>query len=668
MMSGSPQFPSIGEVCRNFKSDFLASLVVFLVALPLCMGIAIASGAPVAAGLITGIVGGLVVATISGCPLQVSGPAAGLTVIVYDIIARFGLEMLGVVVLLAGLFQLLAGVFRLGQWFRAVSPAVVKGMLAGIGILILASQFHVMIDDKPHGHGLENLATIPAAVWKAVSSPPSFGTADARSRRSEALRAIGELHRRQVVVQEHVAEYYPHTKQADQLSGHAAAAQKPQPARLDLTELEAQQAQIDRELTALSRSLSTVTAKLDTTHGGQIQAALQTAVGKSAAALHALHEDRLDGALRAQDESVAALQALLASLKNHGFAAQIGILTIVTIVLWGWLVPKRLRFVPAPLIAVTAATAIAAALSMPVLYVEVPDNLWEEVHFPSWTVLRDAPWVALTQAALLIAVVASAETLLCATAVDQLHSGPRTRYDKELMAQGVGNVLCGLMGALPMTGVIVRSSANVLAGGKTRISAILHGVWLLIFVAGLAFLLRMIPTSCLAAVLVYTGYKLVDWKSVRKLAQYGWGEVGIYAATVATIVIVDLLAGVLVGVGLAAAKLLYTFSHLNVRLDVQPEQQRAVLSLAGTATFIRLPKLAAALDRVPQDAELHVDLEHLDYVDHACLDLLITWAKQHEATGGRLVIDWESLHANFRRENGNGAGHANSRNNASQAA
>ena len=126
------------------------------------MGVALASGAPVAAGLITGIVGGLVAGSLAGCQLQVSGPAAGLTVIVYEIIQRLGLEMLGLVVLVAGVVQIAAGRLRLGHWFRAVSPAVIHGMLAGIGVLIFASQFHVMVDDKPRGSGLENLATIPA--------------------------------------------------------------------------------------------------------------------------------------------------------------------------------------------------------------------------------------------------------------------------------------------------------------------------------------------------------------------------------------------------------------------------------------------------------------------------------------------------------------------------
>src|SRR5262249_50348084 len=173
-------------VMASFRKDFLASIVVFLVALPLCMGIALASGAPPASGIITGVVAGLVVGWLAGSPLQVSGPAAGLSVLVFELIVRYreeflerhpgqaeraaedALGVLGLVVLLAGVAQLAAGLLRWGQWFRAVSPAVVHGMLAGIGVLIFASQFHVMVDDAPRGSGLQNLLSLPEAVWKAV--------------------------------------------------------------------------------------------------------------------------------------------------------------------------------------------------------------------------------------------------------------------------------------------------------------------------------------------------------------------------------------------------------------------------------------------------------------------------------------------------------------------
>ena len=147
----------------KFTGDIMPSIIVFLVALPLCMGIAIASGMPPASGLITGIIGGIIVGTLSGSPLQVSGPAAGLAVLVAQIVQEHGVAALGPMILMAGALQIAAGLLRAGQWFRAISPAVIYGMLSGIGILIFASQFHVMLDDKPKSNGMTNLMTIPNA-------------------------------------------------------------------------------------------------------------------------------------------------------------------------------------------------------------------------------------------------------------------------------------------------------------------------------------------------------------------------------------------------------------------------------------------------------------------------------------------------------------------------
>jgi MFS superfamily sulfate permease-like transporter len=301
---------------------------------------------------------------------------------------------------------------------------------------------------------------------------------------------------------------------------------------------------------------------------------------------------------------------------------------------------------PAPLVAVVAATVLTTLLVVPVLYVEVPDNLASDIRFPTLEIISNAPWADLLKIALLLAAVASAETLLCCTAVDQMKPDQRTAYDRELFAQGVGNTVCGLFGALPMTGVIVRSSANIQAGGQTRLSAIMHGAWLLLFVVVLGFMLRLIPTASLAAMLVYTGYKLINVKALVELRKFGWGEVAIYAVTVAMIVFTDLLTGVLTGIGLSALKLLYTFSHLDMKLSLPKNgADMAVLKLYGSATFLRLPKLAATLERVPAGMDLQVDFKHLDYIDHACLDLLMNWAKQHESTDGTLEIDWDSLHA-----------------------
>src|SRR5688572_14693865 len=155
-------------------NDILSSIVVFLVALPLCMGISIASGAPPAAGLITGIIGGILVGSISGSPLQVSGPAAGLAVLVAQIVQDHGVKALGPIVLVAGAIQLCAGILKAGQWFRAISPAVIYGMLSGIGILIFASQFHVMLDDQPRSNGVVNLITIPGALYNDFFNPDGY--------------------------------------------------------------------------------------------------------------------------------------------------------------------------------------------------------------------------------------------------------------------------------------------------------------------------------------------------------------------------------------------------------------------------------------------------------------------------------------------------------------
>jgi MFS superfamily sulfate permease-like transporter len=481
--------------------DIPASIVVFLVALPLCMGIAIASGVPPAAGLISGIVGGILVGLIAGAPLQVSGPAAGLTVLVWELVSTHGIELLGPVVLVAGVAQFVAGIARTGQWFRAISPAVIHGMLAGIGVLIFASQFHIMVDDAPRGSGIRNLISIPEAIWKAFS--PAEGT-------------------------------------------------------------------------------------------------------------------------------------------THQIAAAVGLLTILTLVAWASWRPKRLRMLPGPLVAVVVGTVAAAAFGLTLKYVNVPTNLLDSVTMPTLAaVLSVVQTQELLTTAIALAFIASAETLLCASAVDQMHTGPRANYDRELAAQGIGNIVCGTLGALPMTGVIVRSSANLEAGGQTRASAVMHGVWLLAFVVAMPGLLRLIPTSALAAILVYTGYKLVSPARIRTLARFGRSEVAIYFATMTGIVVIDLLSGVLIGVALALAKLLYTLSNLKIRVEQTPE--RVDIHLEGAATFIGLPKLAKVLETIPPGPERHVHFEHLTHVDHACLDLIASFKNQQEKSGASVVVELDEL-------------------------
>ncbi len=629
------------DLSTSPRQDFLASIVVFLVALPLCMGIAIASGVPVAAGLITGIIGGLVVGWFAGAPLQVSGPAAGLTVIVYDLVQHHGLEVLGIAVLLAGLLQFIAGLLGYGRVFRAVSPAVIHGMLAGIGVLIFSSQFHVMVDDSPKGSGVQNLLSIPDAIQKGLPMP-ELRTEEERSSRRDLIQEFGTLHEQQVQLRELAAEQIP--IDFPSTSPHANT-QPPDNSRLRA--LVEKQQKLYEQLTHLVAQINTQKAAKTVRDPDSLRQAARHSLNQARIALHELERGNAQAIKASQAELQQTLEALQDQLKSHDWAAKIGLLTILSLVLWKVVAPGKMKRIPAPLVAVIVATTVTAILKLPVLYVEVPDNLWSEVHFPSWPVMKTLSWGTVLKAGIVLAVVASAETLLCATAVDQMQTGMRTDYDKELAAQGIGNMICGLCGALPMTGVVVRSSANIEVGAKTRLSAILHGAWLLIFVSLLSFLLRMIPTAALAGILVYIGYKLVNTKAIQELLQFGRGEVAIYAATLITIVVTDLLTGVITGIVLSAVKLLHKFCYFKVSLEIDPDRKAAVLKMVGSATFLRLPRLAHALDQVPDSSELHVDFERLAHIDHACLDLLMNWAKRHEAMGGTLVIDWDSLHANF---------------------
>jgi len=275
--------------------------------------------------------------------------------------------------------------------------------------------------------------------------------------------------------------------------------------------------------------------------------------------------------------------------------------------------------------------------------VEVPANLAEAIDWLRPADLLNLANPDLLVAAFAVAFIASAETLLSAAAVDRMHSGPRSDFDRELCAQGVGNMLCGVLGALPMTGVIVRSSANVQAGASTRLSTIFHGAWLLTFVLLLSSVLQSIPVASLAGVLVYTGCKLVDLKVFRGLGRYGRMPMLTYGATALAIIFTDLLTGVLIGFGLTLAKLAWKASRLKISLVDLPMAGEMELRLSGAATFLKVPALTRVLAQIPPGARVHVPLGHLSYIDHACLELLEEWARANAAKGSTLLIEARGL-------------------------
>ncbi|MFN0054906.1 MAG: SulP family inorganic anion transporter [Planctomycetales bacterium] len=460
-----------------------------------------------------------------------------------------------------------------------------------------------------------------------------------RSTQADLLRRAGMLHLRQTEIDEQVHHLLTGLTQTEPAASAAAVESGSGPPE-EYTAGQQQAMHSLRELAALQQGivddLEEMQEQIPTP---QFDLALQAC----RESLADLLVGNFHVARASQDRATDSLADWRDSAKSHRWAAGLGILTIVALVAWQALFARRWRFLPAPLIAVSLVTLLSVGLNLPVLCVEVPDNLLEEVFLPSWAELQRMFSPGLLLVAAQIAVIASAETLLCATAVDQMHQGPRTRYDQELIAQGAGNIVCGFLSALPMTGVIVRSSANLQAGAKSRWSAVLHGVWMLLFVVGMAFLLRLIPTASLAAVLVYTGYKLVNPRTIKTLLVYGRSEAIIYVVTMLSIVFTDLLTGVLIGIGLSIAKLVYTFSSLQATLRLAPTADHYLLVLKGSATFLRLPKLAVVLDQVPARSTVQVNLDRLAYIDHACLELLGNFRTQHEAGGGKVIIDWNAL-------------------------
>ncbi|MFP1625747.1 SulP family inorganic anion transporter [Streptomyces sp. 5K101] len=466
------------------RQDFAASIVVFLVAVPLCVGVAVASGVPAELGLVTGIVGGLVTGLMPGSSLQVSGPAAGLTVLVFEAVSEFGVAALGVIVLFAGLLQLAMGFVRIGRWFRAISVAVVEGMLCGIGLVIIAGQIYAAAGLKAPETGIGKIVGVPGALADALGS-------------TEALTSLA-----------------------------------------------------------------------------------------------------------------------------------IGAGTIAVIVLWKKL-PKAVQAVPGALAAVMLATIVSLAFSLPVATVEV-EGLLGVIQPPGSEAFGELASPAIWGTIIAFALIASAESLFSAAAVDRLHDGPRTEYNKEMIAQGAGNTVCGLLGALPMTAVIVRSSANVQAGAKTKASRVLHGVWLLLFAAALPSALALIPLSALAGILVHAGWKLIPFRQVAELWRGHKGEALILIVTAVSIVAVNMFEGVLIGLALAVVKTAWEASHLKTEV-IDKGAGPIQVYLSGNATFLRLPKILDSLEALPQDRPIEVDLSGLHHLDHACRTALETWAERHSA-------------------------------------
>ncbi|WP_411275430.1 SulP family inorganic anion transporter [Daejeonella sp.] len=486
---------------KELKSDLPASIVVFFVAVPLCLGIALASGAPLFAGIIAGIVGGIVVGIASGSPLGVSGPAAGLAVIVLTSIAAIGSwPAFLLAVVLAGIFQLIMGFAKAGFIAYFFPSAVIKGMLTGIGLLIILKQI-------PHALGYDQ--------------DPE-----------------GDL------------SYF--------------------------------QADGGTTLSSIASAFNSVTTG----------------------------------------------------------AVLISVIAIAILIFWDKVLIKKHRIfqiIQGPIVVVALGIMMnylyqSGALNFSlaadqVVRLPVANSLTEFFTFFTFPDFSAITNFKVWEVAVVLAIVASLETLLCVEATDKLDPDRRvTPTNRELKAQGLGNILSGLIGGLPITQVIVRSTANITFGGKTKLSAILHGVFLLISAMTIAGLLNMIPLASLAAILIIVGFKLAQPALFRRMYKLGWEQFVPFVATVAGILATDLLKGITIGVLFG---IFYTLRHSyrnshHMKDVVTTEDGITVhhIEMAQEVSFFNKASVMMALEAIPANSKVVIDFSQSKSVANDVIELI----------------------------------------------
>lgn len=488
---------------KTIKNDLPASIVVFFVALPLCLGIALASGAPLFSGVIAGIIGGVVVGSLSGSKIGVSGPAAGLAAIVLTAIGTLGgYQNFLVAVVLGGIIQIIFGVLKAGIIGYYFPSSVIKGMLTGIGIIIILKQI-------PHFFGYDS----------EPEGADSFIESSGENTFSAILHIVDNI-----------------------------------------------------------------------TLGSMV----------------------------------------------------IGIIGLTILILWEKVLSKKgkiFQLVQGPLVAVvvgiifyvvTQGNSSLAIESSHLVSVPIPNGIESFVgqfSFPNFSVITNPEvWIV----AFTIALVASLETLLCVEATDKLDPHKNvTPTNRELLAQGTGNILSGLVGGLPITQVIVRSSANIQSGGRSKMSAIIHGFFLLISVILIPRLLNMIPLSVLAAILLVVGYKLAKPSLFKKMHDLGWKQWVPFVVTVVGIVFTDLLVGIGLGLAVGIVVILiksYQNSHFLHKEGEDIDDGKIKMTLAEEVTFFNKGAILKELDKLPANSYLELDVRKTRYLDHDIIEILEDFA------------------------------------------
>jgi MFS superfamily sulfate permease-like transporter len=479
----------------NVRGDLAAGLVVFLVALPLCLGIALASGAPLFSGIISGVIGGIVVGFLSNSALSVTGPAAGLTAIVLTAISDLGgFDIFLVAVILAGVIQIVFGFLKAGSFYNYFPTSVIEGMLAAIGIIIILKQI-------PHafGHDIDNEGDF---FFIEKSGHTTFDT---------LIESINYIHTGALII-----------------------------ALLSLAIL------IIWEKVPFLKKIKVV-----------------------------------PGAL---------VVVVVSIFLNEFFIQSDSSLAIVT---------------QNHLVSLPSFTEIRNGFALP--------------NFTSLT--NEKVWIV----AVTIAVIASIETLLCVEATDKLDPYKRfTNTNRELKAQGIGNILSGFLGGLPMTSVVVRSSANINSGGRTKLATVFHGFLLILFALSIPFVLNKIPLAALAAVLLMVGYKLAKPSVFIHLWKNGYSQFIPFVITVIAVVRIDLLKGVAIGLGVSVLFILYQNLKIAYSFKKESSQNGDVITikLAQEVSFLNKAAIKSTLGSIPEGSELIIDASSTNYIDFDVVELI----------------------------------------------
>lgn len=494
----------------SWRQDLPASIVVFFVAVPLCLGIALASGAPLFSGIIAGIVGGIVVGIASGSPLGVSGPAAGLAVIVLTSIAALGSwPTFLLAVVLAGILQLILGFAKAGFIAYFFPSSVIKGMLTGIGLLIILKQI-------PHALGYD----------KDAVGDDSFFQFDGENTFSSIIKALEVFTPGAVLI-------------------------------------------------------------------GALSIAILILWDKALINKHKIFQ-LIQGPI---------VVVILGIVMNYLF--QIGTLNF-------------------------------SLAEDQVVRLPVANNLTDFFSFFTFPDFSAITNFKVWEIAVVLAVVASLETLLCVEATDKMDPQKRvTPTNRELKAQGLGNIVSGFIGGLPITQVIVRSSANISFGGKTKMSAILHGVFLLISAITIAGLLNMIPLASLAAILIMVGYKLAKPALFKQMYKLGWEQFIPFAATVVGILATDLLKGITIGILFG---IFYTLRHsyrnshyMKETVTTKDGHKVHHLVLAEEVSFFNKANVIKELEEIPANSKVIIDCSNSKAIAHDVLELIKDYEIQAKA-------------------------------------